>query len=249
MIVTSVRTDPITTKQNILELIDGSIPRLENGSILAVTSKIVSICEGRTISVQGQDKDQLIIQEAEWYLPRSSSKYNVMLTTNNHMMIAAAGIDESNSNGNYVLWPSDSYQSCQIIWQHLRERDHIQDLGVIITDSRNTPTRWGAIGVGLAYCGFLPLRNYIGTEDIFGRQLKMTKAAILDGLAATAVLAMGEGNQQTPFAVIQEVNGIEYQDRPPNKEEIASLEIELEDDLYEPLLKSVAWKQGGKRRS
>jgi dihydrofolate synthase / folylpolyglutamate synthase len=247
MRVHAVRTTPITDQQDILQLIDHVVPSLQEKSILAVTSKIVSISEGRTLPVAGTDKDAVIETEADWYLPRSSSKYNIMITIKDSIIIGAAGIDESNGNDNYILWPKNPYQTAQNIWSHLREKHQLQELGVIITDSRNTPTRWGTLGVGIAYCGFEPLKNYIGTPDIFGRALIMTKASILDGLAASAVLVMGEGNEQTPLAIIEDVPHVQFQPRPPTEEEKQALCIEKEDDLFEPLLKTAPWNKGKKQ--
>jgi putative folate metabolism gamma-glutamate ligase len=244
MIVQAIKTEPIIYLQSLTELIDIYIPKQQNRSILAITSKIISIAEGRIVPIGSVPKDTLVIDEAEWYIPRSSSKYDVMLTINQSMMIAASGIDESNANGNYVLWPTNSYQSAEIVWNHIRKRDAIQDVGVIVTDSRNTPARWGAIGVGLSYCGFEPIKNYIGTPDIFGRKLVMTKASLLDGIAAAAVVVMGEGSELTPFAQITELPDIIFQDRPPTLEEIEALKIDKEDDLYAPFFNTPLWKKG-----
>lgn len=249
MTITSIKTAPITSSQPLTKLIDQYVPRLKEQSVLAITSKIVSICEGRVVPSNKAEKDELVKKEAEWYLPRTSSKYNVMLTIKNKIIIAAAGIDESNSNGHYVLWPKDPYATAALVWSHLLQRDALTQLGVIITDSRNTPTRWGAIGVGIAYCGFQPVNSLIGTPDIFGRTLVMTKVAMLDGLAAAAVLVMGEGNQQTPLAVLEQIPEIVFQDHPPTAEEKASLQIEIEDDLYEPFLTKVPWLKGGENQS
>ena len=57
---------------------------------------------------------------------------------------------------------------------------------------------------------------------------------------------MGEGNEQTPIAVISDVPFVEFQDRNPTKEEIEELKINIDDDLYAPLLKSVNWRKGKK---
>ncbi len=56
---------------------------------------------------------------------------------------------------------------------------------------------------------------------------------------------MGEGNEQTPLAVIKNIPFVQFQDRNPTEEELDELKISLDDDLYAPLLKAVKWKKGG----
>jgi len=108
MKVTPVKTKKITPKDaDILEILDRYLLRLKDKSVVAVTSKIVGITEGNVVKIREGDKDKIIIQEAEYYLPRSSSKYNVMLTIKGNAMNFSSGVDESNSGGYYVLWPKD----------------------------------------------------------------------------------------------------------------------------------------------
>jgi F420-0:gamma-glutamyl ligase len=66
-----------------------------------------------------------------------------------------------------------------------------------------------------------------------------------DALAAAAVLVMGEAAEQTPLALIDDVPFVEFQDREPSLEELRKARIEIDDDLYEPLLTSVHWHKGG----
>jgi F420-0:gamma-glutamyl ligase len=56
---------------------------------------------------------------------------------------------------------------------------------------------------------------------------------------------MGEADEQTPMAVIEDVPFVTFQERDPTGEELAALRISLEDDLYAPLLTRAPWRQGG----
>ena len=108
MKVTSLRTKKITPKTtDILEILDRYILKLKDKSVVAVTSKIVALCEGRVVPEDRVDKDTLIIKEAEYYLPRSSSKYDVFLTIKGNAINFSSGVDESNVKGHFVLWPRD----------------------------------------------------------------------------------------------------------------------------------------------
>jgi F420-0:gamma-glutamyl ligase len=80
---------------------------------------------------------------------------------------------------------------------------------------------------------------------VFGRPLRLTKANLLDALAASAVLVMGEGAEQTPLAIIRDAPGLVFQTRPPTEAERRAIRIAPRDDLYGPLLRAVSWKTGG----
>lgn len=244
MIVTPIKTKTVTAQDNLFDLLDSYLPKLEEYSVLAVTSKIISICEGRMVPVDSISKDDLIKQESQYYLPREKSTYQVSFSITHNMLAASAGVDESNGNGHYILWPKDMQTSVNAIREHLASKFGLKNFGVVITDSRATPLRWGVTGIALAHSGFLAIKDYIGQPDLFGRPFAYEKLNIADSLAASSVLVMGEGNEQTPLAVMREVPSIEFQSRNPTKEELESLIIAKEDDLYGPLLNSVEWEKG-----
>jgi F420-0:gamma-glutamyl ligase len=65
------------------------------------------------------------------------------------------------------------------------------------------------------------------------------------GLAAAAVLAMGEGTEQTPIAIITDVSFVKFQQRDPTKEELEYFYIKnKEEDLFAPFLNAVKWQKG-----
>ncbi len=247
MIITAYKTSKVSIGDALFSILDQYLPVLQEKDIIAITSKIVSICQGRVIKKDGSiDKHDLIHQEAEYYIdPKNTTQYDLTLTIKQGTIIGNSGIDESNGNGYFILWPLKPHKSAQEIWQYLKKKHNLHKLGVIITDSRITPLRWGTIGVGIAWCGFEPLNSYIGHPDIFGKNLKMTKLSILDGLAASAVVAMGEGDEQTPIAVIKNTDFVVFQDNVPTQYEIEALKIDRKDDIYGPLVNSPKWKKGG----
>lgn len=245
MHTTAIQTHKVIPGKDtdILAVVDRYLPKLSEGSIIAITSKIISICEGNFVDSKAVQQDELVAKEADYYLPPTESKYGFSLTIKNNLLVPNAGVDESNGNGYYILLPKNPQQSANDIRDHLRGKYNIKDLGVIITDSTTRPLRWGVTGVSIAYSGFLPLNNYIGTPDIFGRELHATKVNVADGLAATAVLAMGEGKEQSPLAVITDVSFVQFTNEDPSEEELTSLRIALEDDVYAPVLQAVKWKR------
>jgi putative folate metabolism gamma-glutamate ligase len=245
MIVTPLKTHKITKKDtSILTILDRYLVGFKNKSVLAVTSKIVSISEGRIVPVGKMDKDVLIKRESDYYIERNQNQYGFAFTLTNNLLIATAGIDESNGNGNYVLWPKDPYKSANEIREYLVKRFKIRHAGVIIVDSHTMPFKWGLTGISIAHSGFTALKDLIGTPDIFGRNLHVTKQSIVDGLSASASLVMGEANEQTPLAVITDVPFIIFNNRNLTRKEIADLKISPEEDLYWPLMKHAPWKKG-----
>ena len=247
MKVFAIRTHKITAQDHdLLALVDAYLPPLEEESVVAITSKIVAITQGRLVKADGVDKHALIEEEAGYFLPHTASRYDVSLTITHNIIIANAGIDESNGNGYFVLWPERPGQVANEVRAHLRQRFGLSRLGVIITDSITTPLRWGVTGAAIAHSGFLALNNFVGHPDIFGRTLHMTKVNIANALAAAAVLVMGEADEQTPLSVLHDLPFVQFQAGDPSPAELQGLRIALEDDLYAPLLKSVAWQTGRK---
>jgi putative folate metabolism gamma-glutamate ligase len=243
MLVKAIKTRPlIPPKDDLLSVIKESILKLEEKSIIVITSKIVSIWQGRCVKITDKiEKDELIKKEADFYMERDKTLIgNVMLTIKENLLIPTSGIDESNANGYYILWPEKPAQAAKEIYEFIKKEYKLKEFGIIISDSHTTPLRSGIMGIGLSYYGFNPLRDYRGKADIFGRKLKMSQTDIVDSLAAAAVYTMGEGNEQTPIAIIEDTGEIEF-----GEKEFPTLNISLDEDLYSPILKSAKWQKGG----
>lgn len=250
MKVYAVKTKRITPQcMTIFELLDECLTAVPEKSVVAITSKIISLCEGSVVPQQRADKEQLIFEESEYHVPRAISKYNIRFTITDNTLIPGAGIDESNAGDVLILWPRDSQKTANDIREYLVRRFGLQEVGVIITDSTCRPLRQGVSGIALSFSGFKPLRNYVGEPDLFGRPFVMSQADISGGLAAAAVMVMGEGAESTPVALLSELDFVSFVPRNPTKEELHSLRIPLEDDLFEPFINGVEWERGGRRKS
>lgn len=245
MTIKSYKTHKITQKDTeIFAILDKYLPKIEENSVVAITSKIVAICEGRMVKVEEADKDELIESEAQYFLPREKNPYHISLTITRNTLVVGAGVDESNANGYYILWPENPQESANKIREYLTQKYKIKNVGVIITDSKTTPFRWGVTAIALAYSGFNPLKNYIGTKDLFGREFQFEQMSIIDSFATSAALVMGEGDECTPLSVITDVPFVQFQDRNPTPEEIEGLKIDFESDIYTPLISTAPWQKG-----
>lgn len=227
MKVTAVKTRIFKEGEDLFGFIVDNVPVLREASVLVVTSKIVALAERRTAKITGEgDKEKLIRQESEFAMP---TKWT-WLTIKDGMVMASAGIDESNADGKVVLLPGDSYAAAAELRTRLKEKFGLEKLGVLLTDSRTLPLRAGVIGVSVGYAGMRGVRNYIGKPDIFGRLMTMSRTDVVDSLAAADVLEMGEGAEQIPLAVIEGAN-VEFVEEIDRDE----LKISIEDDMYLPL--------------
>lgn len=229
-----VKTGIFQKHGDLCEFITQYIDKMEEGKILAITSKIVSLSEGRTVKKGTIRKDELVRREADYDLGMAA--YDCRLTIKHGLFIPSAGIDESNSSEEeFILYPEDPFSSARRIYEFLRRHYNIKKFGVLITDSHTLPLRRGVVGIALSYWGFQGVRNLIGRPDIFGRQLHMTQVDLADALAVAAVLVMGEADECCPLALIEHEQVLFTPETDTDKEE---LKMPMEQDLYYPLYKS-----------
>ena len=161
------------------------------------------------------DVDALIKKEADFFIDKNLHKSNLFITLKNNILTFSSGIDESNGNGYLILWPEDPQKVANKVRNHLMRRFNIEQVGVIITDMTALPMRWGVIGGAIAYSGFKPLKDLRGKPDIFGHNLRVTKANVADALASSAVAVLGEGREQTPISIITDIPFVTFQNQDP----------------------------------
>lgn len=241
MHVKAIKTHLIQPGELVENILDRHLPSISEQTILVLTSKIISICQGRILPKTSTSKEELIKQEADAIVQTRENPYGIYLTLKNNILIPSAGIDESNGDDVYILYPKDVHNTAIALWNYIRKKHSIEHLGVVITDSHTTPLRRGVTGIALGWCGFEPLYSYAGKSDLYDRPLRVTQINLVDALATSAVLVMGEGNEQTPLAIISDVPKISFLPRPPTPAEEQSILIPMEDDLYGPLLMGTTW--------
>ena len=239
MIVNAIKTRIFKEKESIsefiLEYIKRNIGRLKEGDVFVVTSKIVALSEGRTVDyISREHKIEIVQKESQ----KSVVTPWCILACKDGEWCASAGVDESNAQDRLILLPKNSFAAARKIRAVLQKRFKIKKLGVILTDSRSLPLKSGVIGVAVGYAGIEPRRSYIGKTDIFGRELKFTRSNVIDSLAASAVLMMGEASEQRPLALIRDA-GVEFTNK---KYKMSDMIIAPQDDMY-----SYAYKAHQKR--
>jgi coenzyme F420-0:L-glutamate ligase/coenzyme F420-1:gamma-L-glutamate ligase len=210
--VIPIHTPRIEQRQALLPVLLTALPgALQSGDVLCVASKVVALEQGRLIRLADvqpsararrlahlkldMDPDdqacfaELVLQEAE-VLFESDNEY-AFLTLKDGMLVANAGVDLSNVPAGH------SFRTT------LEQHFEVENLGVVLTDSRLTPLRRGVTGVALAYSGFEGMESQKGKPDLFGRPLRFTEKASADSMAAAAVLLGGEGGEGIPFVLVR----------------------------------------------
>jgi len=191
---------------------------LHDGDILVVAQKIVSKQEGRIVDLSTvkpsllsegissqYQKDPRIIELILSETKRIVRMKNgiIIVETNNGVICANAGVDESNVEEGYAtLLPINSDISARTIRNKIREQTN-KNVAVIISDTFGRPFRMGQTNCAIGISGLNPILNYAGTLDSFGKILRITEIAIADELSAAAELVMGKA-LKCPVVIIRD---------------------------------------------
>jgi len=233
MKIRPIKTRLFKKGENLSEFIALRLKRIPDGAILVLASKIVALSEGPFVqrsNVEQKSKERLIRKESAWAV----ESQGVWLTEKDGMLMANAGIDESNADGGLVLLPKNSFESARLLRLALKKRFKLKRLGVIISDSALMPLRAGVVGAAVGYAGFKGIRDYRGKKDLSRRTLKMSRTNVADSLATAAALVMGEGAERQPLAIITDAP-VEFTEKANKKE----LRIRAKEDIFWPLLKKL----------
>lgn len=191
---------------------------LTGADVVVVAQKIVSKAEGRVWRLDAVEPGaearriaaetgrapelvELILAESSELL-RIHPAAIVARHRSGHVL-ANAGIDASNVRGGRVLlWPEDADASARAIRAGLALHGGVRP-GVIVADSLGRAWRVGTVGAAIGCAGVAVTDDRRGQADLFGRVLEATIVGVADSLAALAVLAMGEGAEGTPVAIVR----------------------------------------------
>jgi coenzyme F420-0:L-glutamate ligase len=216
-----IQTPIINPGDNLAELLCASLSAqgfsLASHDILVIAETVVATAQNRIRELKAVDVSpraqklseryeletslaQLILDEADEIL---GGVPHVLLTLKDNTLMANAGIDRSNAPaGHVVLLPSNPTNAAWQIKKDLEAKTG-QELGIIIADSRTQPLRLGTIGLAIGVAGIEPIKDFRGQKDLFGRPLRITRAAVADNLASAAQLLLGEANERIPLVVIR----------------------------------------------
>jgi len=230
MKLTAIKTRIFNEGENLPLFIKTHLPKVNDGSVLVVSSKIAALAERRTLPPVTEKEFEKIIKKESSFACKTALCY---FTIKDGMVMTNAGVDRSNaSGGKIILLPKDNYKTAAKLRAELKKIYKIKNLGVIITDSMILPLRAGVIGAAVGYSGFNGVKNYIGKKDIFGRKLRTTITDVADSLSAAAALLMGEADEKTPLCLIENAPVVFV-----SKDKKNEIKYPLRNDLYYPFLK------------
>lgn len=222
----------VTERRNssfpLVDLVDEAVGgRLVDGDVLVISSKFMSISEGRTVSLssvkagerakkmarlynQAPELCELVIRESDEIV---GGVVGFILASRDGLLTPNAGIDKSNiDHGMVVLYPRKAAESASSLVEAMKYRRGVE-VGVVVSDSRLMPTRRGTTGVALAAAGIDAIVDLRGKVDLFGNVLKVTSQAIADDICSGAQLAMGESNESTPIVLVKGIRQLISEER------------------------------------
>ena len=195
-----------TSGDDLVSILLGAIAdtqSLTDGDVVVITSKVVAKCEGRMV-YEVSDRESAIAGESVRVV---ATKVHARGTTtigetNTGLILAAAGIDASNTDPNtIVLLPADPDNSARTIRDQIQAQTGLT-VGVVITDTLGRAWRLGVTDHAIGAAGINVLDDLTGKPDAFNRTLEMTVVAVADEIAAASELVRPK-DSLTPFALIR----------------------------------------------
>ena len=185
---------------------------LRSGDVLVVAQKVVSKAEGRVRRLAAIEpgaralelaadhaKDPRLVQAV---LDESAellrARDGVLVCVTRHGFVCAnAGIDRSNSAGDdeLILLPEDPDASARGLRAGLEALTGARP-AVVVADSFGRAWRLGQTDVAIGAAGIVPLDDWRGRVDAYGRELRVTQIAVADSAAAAADLARTKDSRQ-----------------------------------------------------
>ena len=218
-----IHTRLVKPKEDLVGIILEALSRqgltIDDGDVLVLASKVVSMVQRRLTRLDTIDPSEEAEKLAEKYaldsrfaevvLSEADEVYGgvpgALLTLKDGVLIPNAGVDRKNApRGFVVLWPENPHASAEKIRTEILERVD-REVGVLIVDSRVTPLRMGTTGVALGIAGFSPIRDCRAENDLYGKEVRITRHALADDLAGAAHLVMGETEARMPAVLAKQV--------------------------------------------
>lgn len=200
---------------------------LQDGDVLAVTSKAVSKVEDRFLPAA--EREEALRQETVRVVAHAPGTDRPLIVENRLGVIAAAaGIDASNIPGDRILLlPEDPDTSAAELVQALHAATGVQ-VAVVITDTAGRPWRQGQTDIAIGCAGLAPLDDTRGRTDTDGKPLSVTVRCIADEIASAADLVKGK-TSSVPVAILRGLGHHVDHSRPASAREI---QREADTDLF-----------------
>jgi coenzyme F420-0:L-glutamate ligase / coenzyme F420-1:gamma-L-glutamate ligase len=154
----------------------------------------------------------------------------LICVTHHGFVCANAGVDQSNASGEdggVVLLPERPDRSAAALRSGIEAARGVRP-AVVIADSFGRAWRLGQTDVAIGAAGLVPLDQWIGRADAFGRELQVTSIAVADSIAAAADLARAKDSLE-PGVLVRGLDRFVTDDDGPGA---AALRRPPEQDLF-----------------
>lgn len=190
---------------------------LQDRDIVIVASTIVAKAEGEIFRLEDITPGKIALDMAARngkdarFIQAVLSRSREVLVERPFMLVTTlaghtcvnAGVDESNIEDGFLLYPPENPDvSASRLGREL-EKLSGKKLSVIVTDTNGRAFKIGQTGAAIGIYKIKPVKRWIGEKDLFGKVLEITEEAVVDELAGAANLLMGEGAGGTPVIVIR----------------------------------------------
>ncbi len=198
-----VASDDLVTR--LLDAVDAAHEALRDGDVVCVASKVVALTEGRSVVVRDEPDAVRELARREAAEVVADTPVVLVVRTRHGHVVANAGIDRSNvAEGSALLLPEDPDASADAMRQQVADRTGA-DVAIVVTDTFGRPWRNGQTDVALGISGMAAVRDERGGNDLVGRPLHVTVAAVGDAVAAASDLARTKASA-TPFVLVRGVD-------------------------------------------
>lgn len=172
-----------------------------DGDVLCVAGKVFSKAMG--LIIDPAQKQQAVREQAVRTVARRrhGSVTTEVVQLAHGPVMAAAGIDASNSPDGLLLLPPDPDACAAGLRSRLQELTGLR-LAVVVTDTSSRVWRQGVGDIALGASGLRSLQDLRGTADAAGRALGITVRNLADELAGTADLVKGKATG-VPAALVR----------------------------------------------
>lgn len=250
-----IQTPVIKPKENIIKILATCFDNLntsqafslQENDIVVISSKIISMQQNLLVDLSsivpsdrakelGEKSNldpsfcELVINEADQII---GVTYGALLTLNNGLVQANAGIDKSNAGDNKAILLPKNCDDLATAFKTLIETEfNTQNIGVLIIDSTTRPLRLGTTAMALGSAGFVSITDERGLRDLFGYKMKITYKNIADNVACASNLLMGESSEAIPFVIVRGLANITKDSVYNTKTKSEDLKISPDECMY-----------------
>jgi coenzyme F420-0:L-glutamate ligase/coenzyme F420-1:gamma-L-glutamate ligase len=182
-------------------------PPKEVELILKLSSKVVAVVPVYEILKESTFPSYFTESPEEAKHLLESDRSFLLVQMQDGRIASDAGIDTSNVPAEYyVFTPLDPDKEAMELAKNIKSVTG-KEVAVVITDTEFSITKFGSIDVAIGSYGIEPIKRKFASKDRFGKPKYGGVDIVVDEIAATAALLMGQATEGIPVVIIR---GLSY---------------------------------------